>query len=64
MNVKISALRSDLAAIVKSVEADKKRYTICRHHDPVAVLVSVEELRELDELRSLYRFRAKGRIPN
>lgn len=61
MNVKIRAFRSDMAAVLNTVESERKRVTICRHHDPVAVLVPVQELRELDEIRRAYTFRANGK---
>lgn len=53
--VKVASLRSDLADIINRVRFHNSRVTVMRHGEPVAALVSMDDLAELDRLRSMYR---------
>lgn len=56
--VKIAALRSDLAEIINRVRFAKARVLVTKHGEPVAALISMDEL---ERLRGMYRTLGKVR---
>lgn len=61
INVKTATLRADIAQIIFRVCVHKTRATIHRYGDPVAVVVPIEEVEELDRLRRMYNIQQKGK---
>jgi prevent-host-death family protein len=52
--VKVASLRSDLADIINRVRFHNSRVVVVRHGEPVAAMVSMEDLAELERYRSMY----------
>lgn len=52
--VKVASLRSDLADIINRVRFHNSRVVVVRHGEPVAAMVSMEDLAELERYRSVY----------
>ncbi len=52
MRVKVAALREGLAKILAAV---REPVVIVRHGEPVAAIVSLQDLEELNRLRGMYR---------
>ena len=55
MRIKVAALRSQLAEILAAVRARPEPVVVLRHGEPVAALISMTDLAELERLRSMYR---------
>lgn len=53
--VKVASFRSDLADMINRVRFKNSRVMVMRHGEPVAALVSIEDLQELERLRGMYR---------
>jgi prevent-host-death family protein len=49
--VKIASFRSDLAEMINEVRFNARNVVVTKHGEPVAVLISVEEL---NRLRGMY----------
>lgn len=60
--VKVASFRSDLAELINRVRFSQSRVLVMRHGEPVAALVSVSDLNELEALRGMYRT-MEGRRP-
>jgi len=54
VRIKIAALRSDLKQVIDGVRLGGP-VIVVRHGEPVAALVSVQDLAELTRLRGVYR---------
>lgn len=57
MRVKVASLRSDLAEILRAVNANP--VTVLKHGEPIAVIISTEDFAEFEQLRSMYRTLSK-----
>lgn len=63
LHIKTATLRAELADIINRVCAQRSRAVIRRHGEPIAVLMSLEEVQELDRQKSLYTTIQKDHIP-
>lgn len=54
VKVKTIQLRAELAEILSRVQHQNTRATIMRYGVPIACVVSLQEIAELDRLRQLY----------
>ena len=55
MRIKVAALRSQLAEILAAVRARTEPVVVLRHGEPVAALISMADLAELERLRGMYK---------
>lgn len=55
MRIKTFQLRAELADILDRVQNHNTRATIMRYGVPIAYVVSIDTITELDQLRKLYR---------
>ena len=55
IQVKTFQLRAELAEVLDRVQNHNTRATIMRHGVPIAYVVSIDTITELDELRKIYR---------
>lgn len=62
VSVKTAALRSEIADILKRVCNNGTRATITRYGEPVAVVMPIQEVQELDRLRAICRARGMYKI--
>lgn len=52
--IKVASLRSDLADIINRVRFHQSRVVVVRHGEPVAAMVSMKDLEELERYRGMY----------